>query len=97
MEIQIPSTCWSLSIFTGKLTFPAIPSSMCLSRYVYGVLHASESLGGGAARVGSIYGDKTGHSHLSFVIEGETSLHFCTQNVFFNDVIAVDYLTLLKC
>ena len=34
---------------------------------------------------GSIYDDETGHSRISFVMEGEASLHFCMQNELVNN------------
>lgn len=45
-----------------------------------------------AIRAGLISGDEASHSRLSFVTEGEASLHFCIQNGLVNDAIEVNYL-----
>jgi hypothetical protein len=36
--------------------------------------------------------NEDGHSHLSFVTEGEASLHFCVQSGLTNDAIKVDFI-----
>ena len=44
-----------------------------------------------AVQAGLISGDQS-HSHLSFVTEGEASLHFCLQSGLINDAIKVDFI-----
>ena len=43
-----------------------------------------------AVHAGLISDDENGHSRLSFVTEGEASLHFCLQSGLINDAIKVD-------
>ena len=45
-----------------------------------------------AVRAGLISDDENGHSHLSFVTEGEASLHFCLQSGLTNDAIKVGFI-----
>ena len=40
-----------------------------------------------AVRAGLIPDNENGHSHISFVTEGEASLHFCVQNGLTDDAI----------
>ena len=42
-----------------------------------------------AVQAGLIPDNQDGHSHLSFVTEGEASLHFCIQSGLTNDAIKV--------
>ena len=42
-----------------------------------------------AVQAGLIPDNQEGHSHLSFVTEGEASLHFCIQSGLTNDAIKV--------
>ena len=44
-----------------------------------------------AVQAGLIPDSDDGHSHLSFVTEGEASLHFCVQSGLINDAIKVDF------
>jgi hypothetical protein len=44
-----------------------------------------------AVRAGLIPDSKNGHSHLSFVTEGEASLHFCIQSGLTDDAIKVKF------
>ena len=43
-----------------------------------------------AVQAGLIPDNEDGHSHLSFVTEGEASLHFCVQSGLTNEAIKVD-------
>ena len=45
-----------------------------------------------AVKAGLIPDNEGGHSHLSFVTEGEASLHFCVQSGLTNDAIKVDII-----
>jgi hypothetical protein len=45
-----------------------------------------------AVKAGLIPDNEDGHSHLSFVTEGEASLHFCVQSGLTNDAIKVDFI-----
>jgi hypothetical protein len=45
-----------------------------------------------AVQAGLIPDNENGHSHLSFVTEGEASLHFCVHSGLTNDSIKVDYI-----
>ena len=45
-----------------------------------------------AVHAGLISDDQDGHSRLSFITEGEASLHFCLQNGLTNDAIKVDFI-----
>ena len=45
-----------------------------------------------AVQAGLISDDEDGHSHLSFVTEGEASLHFCVQSGLTNDAIKVNFI-----
>ena len=45
-----------------------------------------------AVQAGLISDDENGHSRLSFVTEGEASLHFCLQSGLTNDAIKVDFI-----
>ena len=45
-----------------------------------------------AVQAGLISDNEDGHSHLSFVTEGEASLHFCVQSGLTNDAIKVDFI-----
>jgi hypothetical protein len=45
-----------------------------------------------AVQAGLIPDNEDGHSHLSFVTEGEASLHFCVQSGLTNDAIKVDFI-----
>ena len=45
-----------------------------------------------AVKAGLIPDNEGGHSHLSFVTEGEASLHFCVQSGLTNDAIKVDFI-----
>ena len=47
-----------------------------------------------AVKAGLIPDNRDGHSHFSFVTEGEASLHFCVQSGLINDAIKVDFLFL---
>jgi hypothetical protein len=47
-----------------------------------------------AVQAGLIPDNEDGHSYLSFVTEGEASLHFCVQSGLTNDAIMVDFLIL---
>ena len=50
-----------------------------------------------AIQAGLIPDNEDGHSHLSFVTEGEASLHFCVQSGLTNDAIKVNfYLIILE-
>ena len=44
-----------------------------------------------AVQAGLIPANEEGHSHLSFVTEGEASLHFCVQSGLTNDAIKVGF------
>ena len=44
-----------------------------------------------AVQAGLIPDNEDGHSHLSFVTEGEASLHFCIRSGLTNDAIKVDF------
>ena len=44
-----------------------------------------------AVQAGLIPANDEGHSHLSFVTEGEASLHFCVQSGLTNDAIKVGF------
>ena len=48
-----------------------------------------------AVKAGLIDDDEVGHSRLSFVTEGEASLHFCIHNGLVNNAIEVGFLVLL--
>jgi hypothetical protein len=48
-----------------------------------------------AVQAGLIPDNDDGHSHLSFVTEGEASLHFCVQSGLTNDAIKVDFYSIL--
>jgi hypothetical protein len=48
-----------------------------------------------AVQAGLIPDNEDGHSHLSFVTEGEASLHFCVQSGLTTDAIKVDFIILL--
>ena len=48
-----------------------------------------------AVQAGLILDNEDGHSRLSFVTEGEASLHFCVQNGLTNDAVKVDII--LSC
>ena len=48
-----------------------------------------------AVQAGLIPDNEDGHSHLSFVTEGEASLHFCIQSGLTNDAIKVDLFNLV--
>ena len=45
-----------------------------------------------AVQAGLIPNNEDGHSRLSFVTEGEASLHFCIQSGLTNDAIKVDII-----
>ena len=45
-----------------------------------------------AVKAGLIPDNEGGHAHLSFVTEGEASLHFCVQSGLTNDAIKVDFI-----
>ena len=45
-----------------------------------------------AVQAGLIPDTEDGHSHLSFVTEGEASLHFCIKSGFTDDAIKVDFI-----
>ena len=45
-----------------------------------------------AVQAGLIHDNEDGHSHLSFVTEGEATLHFCVQSGLTNDAINVDFI-----
>ena len=45
-----------------------------------------------AVQAGLISDNGDGHSHLSFVTEGEASLHFCVQSGLANEAIKVDFI-----
>ena len=45
-----------------------------------------------AIQAGLIPDNEDGRSHLSFVTEGEASLHFCVQSGLTNDAIKVDFI-----
>jgi hypothetical protein len=45
-----------------------------------------------AVQAGLISDNKDGHSRLSFVTEGEASLHFCLQSGLTNNAIKVDFI-----
>lgn len=48
-----------------------------------------------AVMAGLISDDEVGHLRLSFVTEGEASLHFCVQNGLVNDAVEVWFSILL--
>jgi hypothetical protein len=48
-----------------------------------------------AVQAGLIPDNEDGQSHLSFVTEGEASLHFCVQSGLTNDAIKVDFYLIL--
>jgi hypothetical protein len=45
-----------------------------------------------AVQAGLIPDNENGHSHISFVTEGEAGLHFCVQNGLINDAIKVEFI-----
>ena len=45
-----------------------------------------------AVQAGLMSDNEDGHSHLSFVTEGEASLHFCVQSGLTNDAIKVVFI-----
>ena len=45
-----------------------------------------------AVQAGLIHDDEDGQSRLSFVTEGEASLHFCVQSGLTTDAIKVDFI-----
>ena len=48
-----------------------------------------------AVQAGLIPDNEDGHSHLSFVTEGEASLHFCVQSGLTNDAIKVNFYLIM--
>ena len=49
-----------------------------------------------AVKAGLIPDNEDGHSRLSFVTEGEASLHFCVQSGLTNDAIKVDFINFVS-